>query len=184
MAFTHDESGVEPKGYRAGSSQGGFTLIEMAIAVVVIGLLAAMAAPNLIQWVQHYQLNQATSTLASRLQGARATAINQNRPIIVNICLYPNAPCNTTAPPTGAGSVQAIFSFPGGAAALPVETLPSRVVNFNLPQAGPITFNSRGMSSPAVTQTVQLLTAQTGYSVTVNPMGKVSWCTQVVAACP
>jgi hypothetical protein len=45
------------------------------------------------------------------------------------------------------------------------------------------------MSTSAGPQTIQLFIQQTaaqqlGYSVTVNPVGKVSWCLQQVLACP
>lgn len=166
------------------SGQLGVTLVEMMIVVVIIGIGAVMAGPNLMQWLQQYELKQATTTLAARLQSARVHAISQSRSVIVNICLYPNAPCTTPPPPTGAGSVQAAFTFTGGAPALDSETFPPRVVSFNLPQAGPVMFNSRGLSTSAGPQTIQLLTQQFGYSVTVNPAGKISWCPRLVTACP
>jgi prepilin-type N-terminal cleavage/methylation domain-containing protein len=150
--------------------QTGFTLIEIMIVVAIVGLLAALGVPSFLQSFQRYQLMQATTTLASRLQGARVAAISQSTVINVVMATTPQ------------GQVQAQFN---GGVGLSPETFSSQVVAFNLPQAGPVAFNSRGMSTSAGPQTIQLFIQQTatqqlGYSVTVSPVGKVSWCLQQV----
>jgi prepilin-type N-terminal cleavage/methylation domain-containing protein len=158
----------------AGLGQAGFTLIEVMVVVAIVGVLAALGVPSFLQSIQRYTLMQATTTLASRLQSARVAAISQSRVINVVMATTPQ------------GQVQAQFN--GGIGISP-ETFSSQVVAFNLPQAGPVAFNSRGMSTSAGPQTIQLFIQQTaaqrlGYSVTVNPVGKVSWCPQQVLACP
>jgi Tfp pilus assembly protein FimT len=146
------------------------------ITVAIVGILAALGGPSFLESLQRYELMQATTTLAARLQGVRVAAISQSRVITVVMSQPPVTPLGVTA------------TFNGGVGLGP-ETFSSRVVAFNLPQAGPIAFNSRGMSTSAGPQTIQLFiqetpTQQLGYSVTVNPVGKVSWCLQQVAACP
>lgn len=159
-----------PEGLR----QTGFTLIEVMIVIAIVGILSALGGPSFLQSLQRYELMQATTTLAARLQSARVAAISQSKVINVVMATTPQ------------GQVQAQFN---GGVGLSPETFSSRVVAFNLPQAGPVAFNSRGMSTSPGPQTIQLFIQQSaaqqlGYSVTVNPVGKVSWCLQQVLACP
>ncbi|MBI3356637.1 MAG: prepilin-type N-terminal cleavage/methylation domain-containing protein [Nitrospirae bacterium] len=155
------------------SRQGGFTLIEVVIVVVIIGITAALAAPDFVASYKRYQLKQATRTLASRLSDARLAAINQGSVMTVVM----------SQPPATPQGVTATFN---GRVGLSPETFSPEVVTFILPQAGPIGFNSRGQSISPGPQTIQLFIQNNavGYSVTVNPVGKVSWCLQQVAACP
>ena len=141
--------------------QNGFTLIEVMIAVAIVGILAMVAIPNYLQWNARYQLKQATTELAGSLNLARMAAMNRNLAVTATLALV-------------SGRVNV-----GGALA-PI-VLPQAVVAFT---GGPtIQFTQQGLSGAAVNVPVTLTSQQgTTYSVVVTPAGKVNWCTH--ATCP
>jgi prepilin-type N-terminal cleavage/methylation domain-containing protein len=56
----------------------GVTLIEMAMVTVVVGIAAAIAAPNLVRAMRTYRLNAAAQQVADALQSAKFTAVRAN----------------------------------------------------------------------------------------------------------
>ena len=53
------------------SRHRGFTLMEMLVALMIIGLIAALGAPNLSQFIEDNRLNAAVGDLVSSIQAAR-----------------------------------------------------------------------------------------------------------------
>ena len=53
----------------------GFTIIEVLIVIVIIGVVSAVAIPNLISWVPEYRLRGASRDLYDNMQFARMSAI-------------------------------------------------------------------------------------------------------------
>lgn len=56
----------------------GFTLIELMVAVAVIGVATAFAIPTMNDMVKEYRLRSATREMVSRLQELKMTAIKEN----------------------------------------------------------------------------------------------------------
>lgn len=61
----------------------GFTLLELMIAVVIIGVVLRVAMPNFQIWVSNQRLRDDMSQIEADIQVARMTAINRNIPVSV-----------------------------------------------------------------------------------------------------
>jgi type IV pilus assembly protein PilE len=83
--------------------QKGFTLIELMIAVAIIGILAAIAIPNYTEYVKRARASDATGTLAD-MRIRMEQYFQDNR-------TYVGGPC---AAPTGADTVHFAFSCSAG----------------------------------------------------------------------
>jgi Tfp pilus assembly protein FimT len=62
----------------------GFTVVELCIALMIAGILGAVAAPNLTTFVRHYRLHGAARLVWGDVQRARLMAVKENRAIRID----------------------------------------------------------------------------------------------------
>jgi type IV fimbrial biogenesis protein FimT len=62
-------------------AQPGFSLIEVLIAVAIIGVIMALGIPAFTTWIQNTQIRTASETIIAGLQTARNEAIRRNAAI-------------------------------------------------------------------------------------------------------
>lgn len=76
-----------PRGHEPGLQevrQGGFSLIEMMIVIVIMSIILAIAVPYYTRWRQSTALSSATETMMAHIKQARVMAVSYNRQVAVS----------------------------------------------------------------------------------------------------
>lgn len=117
----------------------GFTLIELMIAIAILGLTLAVAAPSVSTWTQNAQIRTAAENIRSGLQLARNEAIRRNANIRFTLAAS-GAGWAVTAESDGA----VVQSMPSneGTSNVTVATFPAG--------AGAVVFNGFGRSATTI----------------------------------
>jgi type IV fimbrial biogenesis protein FimT len=154
----------------------GFTIIELMIAVTLVAVIMAIAAPSLAAWLQNAQIRTASEAIQSGLQVARTEAVRRNSTVrfqmvtdISSACALSTASGNwvvSVADPTAACNVS------------PSDTTAPRIIQVRANQEGSekaviaatqavIGFNSLGRQV-SVTNADGTTTANPPVAVTIN----------------
>jgi type IV fimbrial biogenesis protein FimT len=72
---------------KASASQRGFNIIEILVTLTVLGILIALGAPSLAEFLQNQQIRAGAEAIVNGLQVARGEAIRRN--LAVQLVLEP-----------------------------------------------------------------------------------------------
>ncbi len=64
-------------------NDSGFTLMELAVVIAIVGVLAGIAVPSFVNWLPKYRLNSAADDIQSLVQNARLRAVKENARVVV-----------------------------------------------------------------------------------------------------
>lgn len=128
------------------NNRDGFTLMELMMTIAVIGILTAIATPNVIAWRNNAQFNASVREVKSAIEGTRMSAIRTN--LLANVIFNNTNSFNTQNREIVAGVV-------APRAVVTHQLAAGTTVNSNFP-GNQLVFNNRGMLNPPTgTVTIQ-----------------------------
>ena len=151
------------------SKQRGFTLIEVMIVVVIIGVVSALAIPAFSEWRSKQAVRSGSQALVAHFKQARVLALTENRSVSIKFCdgavrtdkawvFDSSSPDATCDPCTTLACVENLITVEQFSGTLSLTS-----------NKNPITFTSRGTAGPgSATFSAGGLTKK----VTVNNIGR------------
>ncbi len=136
--------------------QRGFSLMELMIVIIVIGILAAIGVPAFSSWKQQQAVNNATASLLAHLKQARNLAVAENRSVKIT---FSSTAYTFDADTTGSCGPckDNVISYSQFSDSLSISPMTTR------------TFSSRGTANPG---TMTLSASGNSEAITVNIIGR------------
>lgn len=116
--------------HRFRKGEAGYSLAELLVVVVIIGLAALVAVPSLGTFWRAYRIRSAADQLVSHLRVARQISVTQHVPVTFTIN------------PSPANTYSFTYTIPGSPATVESFSLPKQVTVTNAP-AAPLAFSIR-----------------------------------------
>lgn len=139
--------------HRCGTSQRGFTLIELMVTISLLALLLGLAAPSFTLWTRNAQTRAVSDALQNGARLAQSEAVRRNRQVV--FFLTNDTTCDATTTPATNGAFWAIRSVPltAGDAAVTVQcgNLSDRAEGVTITGPTAICFNSAGRQTANTT---------------------------------
>ena len=145
--------------------QQGMTLVEIAIGLVIVGLLLMLGLPSFGQWLQNSQIRTAAESIQNGLQFAKAEAVRRNATVRFQLADTATAACNLST--TGTNWVVSQDDPTGACNAAASDTVAPRIVQMRPAAEGTanaaiaagqstIVFNGMGRVTPVPAATVTI----------------------------
>lgn len=126
---------------RVSPAQDGVSLIETAIALVVLALVVAMGTPSFLEWINNAQIRTAAESILAGLQVAKNEAVRRNANVQF-VLGNPGVPGGTGWKIVLAGSGATVQAAPDG------EGTSNTVVTTTPADATAVTFTGLGRTPP------------------------------------
>jgi type II secretory pathway pseudopilin PulG len=141
-------------------SERGISAVDVLVSVALTGIIAAVTVPNVQAMTDRYNLNAASTAIASRLGEARTNSLKRNRQVSLVV-----------DPGTESAQIQTVNAVPQNIGA--AEWLPQGI-EFDVPAPLNVTFDALGRPVDPP-QIIQLRHAGTGMTrtVTVTSTGRI-----------
>ncbi len=149
-----------------GSLKRGFTLLEILTALVIAGVVMALAVPRFREMMTHENVRQARANVTVRLASARSIAVQRGCEAVLHFDQTSSRVWVTTCRPEGGGKDTLGM----------IENLSSRFgVVFVSTPADSILFTPQGIAFSA--SWITLTFSKDGYDAVleISPLGRAQW---------
>ena len=93
-----------------GRAQRGVTLVELVVAIALLGLLLGLAAPSFGVWTRNAMVRTVTDSLITGVRLAQSEAVRRNRQVVLFLTNSQN--CNAAVTATANGAYWALRTVP------------------------------------------------------------------------
>lgn len=160
-------------------SLAGVTLIELMIAITILGILLIAGLPEAFKWMQNAKIRTAAESISNGLQLARGEAVRRNTSVRFQLVDSLTNSCALSA--TGSNWVVSLADPSGACDVAPSDTVAPQIVQKNSSAEGStnvainsgvanVVFNGLGRSTLLGANTIQVTNPTGGACIAAGPM--------------